>query len=154
MFYSCGGIQHEALGGTIVAYEEIPTPEGCCQRWVVVVRDLRTGRPLRKVPTGTAPRAEEDFGIGPTTMIVVKSDGSVAWIVRPVAEGAYQVHAADNTGSKLLASGQDIDPLSLVLTGNTLTWKQGGTTYSATLAKLMWPAPSSRGAGYRAPDGS
>ena len=66
--------------------------------------------------------------------IVVKSDGAVAWIVRTdPEEGMYQVHALDQTGSRVLSTGSDIAPSSLALAGSTLYWTQGGEPHSATL---------------------
>jgi hypothetical protein len=50
-----------------------------------------------------------------------------------VEKGRYQVHAADTTGSRLLASGANIDPTSLALAGRTIYWMQGGRSFSATL---------------------
>jgi hypothetical protein len=73
-------------------------------------------------------------GIGATAAIVVKSDGAVAWIVETrQEEGTYEVHAVDKAGSRLLASGADIDPSSLALAGSTLYWTQGGKPMSASL---------------------
>jgi hypothetical protein len=134
-----GGLKGETVGGTMVAYEESlllgqlgiePT-----RRELVIVRNLRTGRVVYRVPTGTStvptPRS---IGIGPAVAIVVKSDGSVAWIVEtgyPVAE--YQVHAVDKSGSRVLASGTNIDPHSLALAGGTFYWTQGGKPASAVL---------------------
>jgi len=43
------------------------------------------------------------------------------------------VHAADMAGSRLLASGSDLDPTSLALAGNTLYWTEGGQPHSAQL---------------------
>jgi hypothetical protein len=137
-----GGVAREVLAGPLVAYEVVANQYGCgfCH-WGVVVRDLRTGRTLRDEPTGTPvnPALQENFGVGPTTAIVIKADDSVAWIAdaraaggRP-SEGGYQVHAADQTGSRLLASGEDIDPHSLALAGSTLYWTQGGKPFSAPL---------------------
>ena len=66
--------------------------------------------------------------------IAVKHDGSVAWIVETgEEEGGYQVHAVDKSGSRVLASNPDIDPLSLALAGSTLYWTQGGQPFSASL---------------------
>jgi hypothetical protein len=142
--YSTGyfeGDLNVVLAGPIVAYESFVLAEGLDgYRWRVVVQDLRTGRALRKEPTGVPatlggePEFEAIAGIGHTTAIVVKSDGSVAWIVDPnEAKGHYQVHAADTTGSWMLASGADIDPTSLALAGSTLYWTQGDRPYSASL---------------------
>jgi hypothetical protein len=128
------------LAGAIVAYEDFSFFEGLGgQRQGVVVEDLRTGRRLRDEPTGKhkvpGSEPELEFGIGDTTAIVVKSDGSVAWIVKTsTEEGTYQVHAADATGSRVLASGADIDPSSLALAESTLYWTQGSQPHSAPLS--------------------
>jgi hypothetical protein len=127
------------LAGPIVAYERFSIGEDLgAVRLGVAVQDLRTGRTLRDEPTGKAripgSEPELEFGIGHTTAIVVKSDGSVAWIVKTSAsEGRDQVHAVDTTGSRVLASGSDIDPTSLALAGSTLYWTQGGKPFSAPL---------------------
>lgn len=140
------GITLETLSGTIVAYEAgSGGPTGA--DWVVVVRDLSTGKVLHSVPTGTPahpkpPRVEggltiRDVGIGPAKSIVVKSDGAVAWIAQDAVEGStytsYQVHALDKTGSRVLASGPNIEPHSLALAGSTLYWTEGGKPMSAAL---------------------
>ncbi len=136
------GLSHEVLAGPLVAYEEIANQLGCgfCH-WAIIVRDLHNGRIIRREPTGTPvqPALEENFGVGPVTAIVLKSDGSVAWIAdargaggRP-SEGGYQVHASDASGSRLLAMGEDIEPDSLALAGNTIYWTQAGRPDSAWL---------------------
>ena len=119
------GLSHEVLAGPVIAYEEIANQLGCgfCQ-WAVVVRDLRNGRVLRREPTGTPVQAahEENFGVGPVTTIVLKSDGAVAWIADAhdaPPEGGFQVHASDASGSRLLAIGEDIEPGSLALAEST-----------------------------------
>ncbi len=98
------------------------------------MRNLRTGRLIRKLPTGTPMTPRPSWiGIGPTTAIVVKSDGAVAWIVETDFPTEYQVHTVDKSGNRVLASGTDIDPSSLALAGNTLYWTQGGQPFSAPL---------------------
>jgi hypothetical protein len=73
-------------------------------------------------------------GIGPITSLVVKPDAAVAWIVNTDEEnGGYQVHAADKTGPRVLATGADIAPGSLALAGSTLYWTQGGRPFSGVL---------------------
>jgi hypothetical protein len=127
------------LTGTIVAFEESSTTNlqpGIRFVEEIVVRNLLNGRILHKVPTGTpaTPSKDGDVGIGGATAIVVKSDGAVAWIVAVSGKAvAYQVHAVDKTGSRVLASGPEISPSSLALAGSTLYWTQGGKPMSATL---------------------
>lgn len=129
-------VEQETLAGPIVAYEENYISESL-NRWFVVVRDLRTGRVLHKLPTGTPnPPSAQLVGDGYAVAIVVKSDGAVAWIVRTRIEpqpNEYQVRAVDKSGSRLLASGTAIDPSSLALAGSTLYWTQGGRPFSAFL---------------------
>jgi hypothetical protein len=100
---------------------------------LVVVRDLRTGRVLERLPTGSS-TSSEVLGGGPTAGIVVKADGSVAWIVDGgEARGGLHVQVVDQAGSRTIASGTDIAPNSLALVGSTLYWTQGGRPLSATL---------------------
>lgn len=132
---ACAGTSHLTLAGLLLAREKIVSTPVLGHSWLIEVEDLRTGRVLRKVPTGTTlPPKPKTVGHGPATAIVLKSDGAVAWIVDTVQEDdRYQVHAVDKSGERLLASGSDIDPSSLALAGSTLYWTQGGKPYSATL---------------------
>ncbi len=129
-----GGVKNEVLAGSIVAYDEASN-ESCCDHWWVVVRDLRDGHVLRRIPTGTRVTPKPlSVGIGPAVAIIVKRDGSVAWIVETIQElGGYQVHAVDRSGGRVLASSPDIDPSSLALAGSTLYWTEGGQPFSASL---------------------
>jgi hypothetical protein len=124
------------LAGTLVAFQRSTTSEsseGGSGEWLVIVRDLRSGRVLRSVPTGTSTNPMVR-GAGPTTAIAVKKDGAVAWIVEASHEpNRYEVHAVDKSGSRLLASGADVDPSSLALAGSTLYWTQGGKAFSTGL---------------------
>jgi hypothetical protein len=140
---SGGGVELETLAGPAVAYEEGSGGPGGAE-YVVNVRDLRNGKVLHSVPTGTyihhePPAIKEGLvqrfvGIGPARAIVVKSDGAVAWIVQTLPEeGTYQVHALDGSGSRVLAEGPEIDPSSLALGGSTLYWTQNGKPASTTL---------------------
>jgi hypothetical protein len=128
--------EHFVLAGSIVAYEEAEVgglePQGS---WIVIVQDLRTGRTLREVPTGTPnPRTPSFTGAGEAVALVVKTDGAVAWITdTDQGVNRYEVHAADRHGSLLLASGSDIDPSSLALARSTLYWTQGGKPFSMAL---------------------
>jgi hypothetical protein len=133
-----GGVEGEILAGPMVAYEEFsitsstPINSGRSS-WLIVVRNLRTGKVLHRVPTGTSTSPGE-VGGGFASGIVVKSDGAVAWIVAGgVARGGNQVHVVDKSGSRIIASGTDVDPQSLALAGGTLYWTQGGKPFSASL---------------------
>jgi hypothetical protein len=133
----CGGVEHEVLAGPVVAYERFAHRSGVhpFSDWEVLVRNLRTGKIMYREPTGTrSVPSPNDVGAGATVAMVVKSDGAVAWILKTNAdEGLYQVHAVDKSGSRLLASGSDVDPHSLALAGSTLYWTQGGQPFSAPL---------------------
>jgi hypothetical protein len=135
------GITNEVLAGPIVAYEKsLVQPGSGFTSYIVFVRDLRTGRVLRKVPTGPSTIPNPNLvGAGSTTAIVVKSDGAVAWIVETFLKSGekfmvgFEVHAVDSTGNRMLASGPDIERHSLALVGSTLYWTQGGKPMSAVL---------------------
>jgi hypothetical protein len=134
------GTDRLTLVGTIVAREESSSLSGNPffegkHKWFVVVTDLRNGRVLHSVPTGTlSPPRRGVVGSGETTALVLKSDGAVAWIVeifeRP---GEYEVHALDGSGGRVLAAGRGIVPNSLALAGSTLFWTQDGKPTSAFL---------------------
>jgi len=142
-----GGIEGEALGGTFVAYEnvsvttsEIPHPGS----YEVIVRDLHNGRFVRRLPTGPRPVNPANtsfrygFGVGPTRAIVVKNDGAVAWMVEDYSRlvgghTVYDVYAADRSGTRLLAFGEDVDRYSLALAGSDIYWTQGGNPFTAPL---------------------
>ena len=139
-----GGTRLYTLAGPIVAFEEFATsnlPAGISRDDQVVVRDLRSGRFLHDLPTGTpaAPPENGDVGVGEIQSLVVKSDGAVAWIVQALETvggqliSNYQVHTVDASGSRVVVSGREIDPSSLALAGSTLYWTQGGKPFSATL---------------------
>jgi hypothetical protein len=140
-----GGVDNITLAGTVVAYEEGVDSESETSH-VVVVRDLRSGRVLHKVPSGApAKPSPEHVGTGSATAIVVKSDGAVAWIAENdellSKEGTYyEVHEIDRAGSRVLASGVSINPFSLALAGSSyrgatpeVFWTQGGRPFSAPL---------------------
>lgn len=140
------GITHEKLAGVMVAYEKVfigGYESGRAERRVIV-RDLRSGRVLHRVPDGTEPTPHPGgVGIGNVVSLVLKTDGAVAWTAEDgnipspsnpsVKESAFQVEAVDASGMRLLASGGEIDPHSLRLVGSTLYWTQEGKTMSATL---------------------
>jgi hypothetical protein len=150
------------LAGSTVAYEEFFTTasrytrEGEAVRTAlrVIVRDLRTGRVLHDVPTGAALKPKPgSVGVGNIVALVLKSDGSVAWIAKDTERSAtakatyFDVYATDKSGTRLLAFGTNIDPSSLALSigathlgyypdalaGGTLFWTQGGQSFSTTL---------------------
>jgi hypothetical protein len=127
-------VERETLAGPIVAYEELSLSEFHHSR-IVIVRDLRSGRVVRSLPTGIPTSPEPSVvGGGPVVAMVVKSDGAVAWFEESnFAPVEYTVHAVDKSGSRLLASGASVSRSSLALAGNTLYWTQGGKPVSAAL---------------------
>jgi hypothetical protein len=132
------GIGHEALAGSVVAYQYFAVDQ-VSETWNVLVRNLATGT-LKRVPTGTpsGPSAKgpgvKRVGVGPVRGLVARSDGRVAWIaVGEPADGPFQVHVLDGSGSRLVASGPDISPTSLALGGTQVYWTQGEKPYSASL---------------------
>ena len=83
----CAGKSHITLVGSVVAFggtvkaEAGQEDEESIDEWHVEVRDLRTGRLLHEVPTGTPLKPAPHYvGVGPIVGLVLKSDGSVAWI--------------------------------------------------------------------------
>lgn len=161
----CANESHVTLTGTVVASEDAFQAEGhqvekSIYESYVEVRDLRTGHALHHVPTGTPLKPESEYvkyvGVGPVIGLVLKSDGAVAWIAEDYERSATQhgvgatyfdVYASDKAGTRLLASGTNVDPSSLALSvgsvdvgghrrtivGGTLYWTQGGTQFSASL---------------------
>jgi hypothetical protein len=141
----CGGIKLVTLAGSVVAYTE---GTGSSSESInrIVVRNLRGGRILHRVPTGTRVHPRRGYvGSGLARALVVKSDGAVAWIAEndelTVEEATYyEVHRIDRAGSQVLASGNDINPFSLALSSNTyrgappeVYWSQGGKAFSTPL---------------------
>ena len=98
----------------------------------VETRDLRTGKLVHEEPATTA-------GLpGNTTRVpdlVLKSNGSIAWIVDIGSSvgSDRQVVAVDSAGRRVLDTGGNIDPESLTISNATLSWTKGGTPHSATL---------------------
>lgn len=127
------------LAGAVVAFEKVDDTElhpGSREEDEIIVRDLRDGKTLHRLPTGTSttPPEHEDVGVGGATAIIVKSDGAVAWIVAVRGtKTEYQVHAVDATGSRVLATSTEIVPSSLALAGSTLYWTEAGKGMSAAL---------------------
>jgi hypothetical protein len=138
---ACAGIIRLTLAGPMLAYEEFATgnvQEKGGDFWITV-QDALTGKVLHNLPTGSGPPIEAgSVGVGPAVSILVKSDGSAAWIAENLKESAkgkpfYEVHIVNRSGTQLLAAGSEIDPSSLALGGNIVYWTQGGKPYSAPL---------------------
>lgn len=140
----CGGTRKAILAGPIVAYEQYDESANEAE-WLVLVRDLRNGKILRKLPTGTPLRPEPTYvGVGPVMSMVVKRDGAVAWITEDLERSRgrfdtserrvyHEVEVADRTGTRVLAAGFRIKGSSLTLKGSTLHWRNGGKVATARL---------------------
>lgn len=130
------------LSGRYVAYGE--TKIGKEYRgYFVYVHDLRNGRQSVN-ETGATPKQALDvtfgnaFGIGPAVSVRLRASGEVAWIARaqyPDAEPQYEVRKREGRKRTLLARANDIDPKSLRLRGDRLTWRQGTMLARATLGQ-------------------
>jgi hypothetical protein len=109
-----------------VAYEHSECPMGCV--FSLHVQDLRDGR-VRHLPR------EPGDAFGQVTDIVLRENGSVAWIARPSQYFGLRepaVRADDGQASRLLDTG-NIELDSLELNGSTLTWTRDAAPQSATL---------------------
>lgn len=117
------------LAGTRVAFDYVDdTSRGSEDRSVIALRNVRTGRSRRiRVP---------EAATGATDM-VLKPNGSLAeirYVVLPSQfDPVLQVRRFDGRGKRLLATGADIGPRSLTLSGSTLRWRQGGNARRAFL---------------------
>ncbi len=97
------------------------------QTETVSVRSLRTDKLLHRWET-LEPLT--------TTSVVLKPDGAVAWITTgryPDEPRIPAVYSMDSNGTRLVATGHDIDTTSLALAGSTIYWTQGGKPFSAPL---------------------
>jgi hypothetical protein len=133
---SWGEIHNITLAGRYVGFTEWAQDHNFLEYYVMVT-DLRTRRSKVALPTGTAPPDQRSYqtGFGPTTGLVLKDDGAVAWIAQDIyAEPTtYEVHKADRDGKQVLDAGPDVDPQSLRLTGSRLSWIKNGQPASAVL---------------------
>lgn len=101
----------------------------------VALVDLRTGATVATAPGTTPERRAESFITVPS--IAVNDTGTLAWVGRRSAIGVpqptYEVHALNAARRRLLASSATIAAGSLRLSGDTISWRDGGRTRSATL---------------------
>jgi hypothetical protein len=126
-------VDHVALAGTVTAYgiDACGIDTGTT---TVFVRQLVTGEVLHRNAATSRVTVE---GYGAIGSIVVKPDGSDAWIglnhsiVR--SDTVTEVHKDDHGGSSLLDSGRRVHPGSLTLARSQLSWIDGGSTRHATL---------------------
>jgi hypothetical protein len=160
--YGWTAVSHVVLSGATVAYEWESFAGTQAEAgpqfdlWFVVVRDIRSDRLLRRVPTGDLLQPEHgSAGVGAVESMVLEPSGSVAWIAtdnerssqlpeqfvcKPFETCGYRdrpqyfdLYASDSSGTRLLASGTKIAPSSLTLAGHTMHWTQAGKRMSAAL---------------------
>jgi hypothetical protein len=122
------------LAGRYVAYREvIPDPVGGTKYDVFVV-DLRRDRVKHVHPAYTNRTADDGTVNSTITDIVLKRNGSVAWISCPTRDPneefchrhvAYQVWRSDSRGAERLAHAEAVRLHSLKRRGSTISWRQG-----------------------------
>ncbi|MCW3047884.1 MAG: hypothetical protein JWO74_2168 [Solirubrobacterales bacterium] len=129
-------VRRVRVAGPYVAYEhEYGDPNSASYR--IQVRDLRTRRYRRDLPTGnlTDPSrlAHGDSGVGPATRIVMTPRSSVAWIVRNIysPDVDYEVWKANDDKPMMLASGSDVDHRFLSIRRHQVRWRQGGRIHTS-----------------------
>lgn len=101
----------------------------------VVALDLATGKTLRNDPDVSVAPPE---AYGSVTSLVLKADGSDAWIATDHSLGAgariVQVWRHDRHGLTMLDSGLPVKLGSLKLSSSRLTWRDGSATRHASLS--------------------
>jgi hypothetical protein len=130
------GVELVRLAGSDVTFMELDSGT-----FYIVVVNLRTGKVLHKALTGPYRKGNYEPNSGgnsPAQALVIKSDGSVAWIASNVEKYVnhayyYELHVIDKLGSRTITAGTEINPTSLALAGSTLYWTQGGKAMSAPL---------------------
>ena len=124
---------HFAFAGTIVAYglNRFGIDTGTT---TVVVRRLTDGHILHQDAATSHGLVE---GVMSAASVVVKRDGSDAWIGTDrsiIGHGSLaEVHRHDQRGAAVLESSASLDLSSLRLHGSQLTWRDGGATRRSTL---------------------
>jgi hypothetical protein len=127
------------VAGHFVAFNQV-TFSSSGYVYLVEVVDVRTRRWIRAVPTGTTDPGDQvppgSVGVGRTTQILLRRDGSVAWIARdefepPGSEQRYQLWEAQvHHHPSIVAEGTDLDPRSLAATDHRLYWTAAGHPYA------------------------
>ncbi len=101
----------------------------------VAVFDATLGRTVASVRAFTGRARPESFDR--VTRLLLAPSGAVAWISRRdsvFGPTTLEVHALKlPTATRLLARGPGIEANSLRIEGNTLLWREGAATKSATL---------------------
>jgi len=128
------GIEEEHVAGVMVAYEQFKSPEESPTgfEFRVIVRDLRTGRVVHKVPTGPS-FSPGNVGAGGVSALDVSPSGAAAWVRVNALTAEDEVRVVDGSGDHLVASGAGIARKSLRLSDRTLSWTQNGHRSTYTL---------------------
>jgi hypothetical protein len=130
------------LAGRYVAYREVSEDPVAGTHYDVFVVDLRRGRTKRVHPAFTNRTADDGTVNSTITDIVLKRNGSVAWIScqtrDPNAEfcfrnGPFQVWRLDRRHAKKLDSSAKVRRRSLRREGSRISWQHGAATRSASL---------------------
>jgi hypothetical protein len=136
-----------AVAGALVAYGVDNDGRGGLD-YHVIVRDVLRRRVISDRPNGVF--HPEDFdrclgatggsmttGIGPTTDLVVRRDGAVAWIAQRKCDArgpaSYEVFTQSRAQTPVLRDASlSIAPTSLHLTGAGVGWSNAGQPHRAT----------------------
>jgi hypothetical protein len=124
------------LRGALVGWKYADWSHYGSAGYVVVVRDMATGRTLHRAEHGG--EGSEAFPAWWADNFVMDAAGSVAWIATesPSTSGEYHVFKSDTTrGAEPLDSGPAIDPKSLRRRGKVIFWRNGNETRTATFVR-------------------
>jgi hypothetical protein len=130
------------LAGRYVAYREVSEDPVAGTHYDVFVVNLRTGRARRTHPAFTTPTADDGTVNSTITDIVLKRNGSVAWISCPTRDGneefcfrngPFQVWRLDRRYAKKLDSSAEVRRRSLRREGSRISWQHGAASRSASL---------------------
>lgn len=117
-----GGIAHVALAGRYVAYKSGSCGRDACNAVAAVTNVVTGGR--------RASAHRQDGGI---SAIVVRANGSIAWIVAGRRGDFVEVRKLEQERETLLDSDPMIDKESLALAGSRLYWLRGGQAQTGGL---------------------
>lgn len=121
--FECGVYGFE-LAGRYVAYDNFRCAGGLFPCGVVI-RDMKSGAVRRSKLCAQPP--------GLMTDLVLRSNGSVAWIRQLGGGQEYELWKLDSGGEVRVDSGSAIDPDSLALSGGRIYWMRAGEPQSAAL---------------------
>jgi hypothetical protein len=133
--HSVEAVRQVRAAGGFAAAEQDHFDDGYVERtvtvWDVVHRRLRW-----HIPTGVSAQCVAWYGTGGVSDLVLRPTGAVAWITRhsrcSQAPG-LEVHRADRRGTTLLMTDPAVQPGSLALDGDTISWTVGSLVQSTDL---------------------